>query len=133
MAHGQNSLEKELKKGFDYSGKRPGNESQCNSPSKHKGTKKITHRLERILNKKEIDNSLIEINFYQSIFYSEICPSCGKDISYKSIFGDRGLTMDDYKILKCPSCASLILPCDYCKDFHYSLPDCNKCKFKELL
>ena len=58
MAHGINASQKETKKGYDYQGKRAGNKSQCNSPSPHKKTKIITHRLERQMSKRIVLNCL---------------------------------------------------------------------------
>ena len=58
MAHGLNASRKEIKKGFDYQGKRAGNKSQCNAPSSHKKTKIITHRLERQMSKRIVLNYL---------------------------------------------------------------------------
>ena len=93
-------------------------------------SQKVFNRIEKLLNK---EKSLLNISFYQSVFYSEICSKCGKDILYKNLFGDRGLTSNDYHVIECPHCGAKILPCDYCQDFHYSVPDCNKCVLKASL
>lgn len=58
MAHGKNASQKEKRIGYDYWGRRPGNKGGCNCPTKNKGTKKTTHRLERLLNKKIIQEEM---------------------------------------------------------------------------
>ena len=133
MAHGKNASEKGNKKGYDYSGRRIGNKSQCNSPTKHKSKKKITHRLERQRKKRTLYNtSARTIHFFMAYLYSEKCSACGKYFKYTKVYGNRHLTREDLKPIICPYCDGKVFPCDYCRDYHYSPKDCNKCELKEV-
>lgn len=62
MAHGLNASQKENRLGFDYWGKRPGNKGGCNCPTKHKATKKITHRKERRIADNQLRNCINSVN-----------------------------------------------------------------------
>lgn len=52
-----NTIKGEKGPGYDYWSRRPGNESGCNSPTSHKFAKKVTHRKERVLNKRILRES----------------------------------------------------------------------------